>query len=61
MLAGSAATSRWRSAARIALPAYSPVRMSIIEMPTFMGPAPGSPSGIPETLIIPLIAWKTPS
>jgi hypothetical protein len=53
--------SRWRSAAMIAEAAYNPVSTSTIETPTFIGPAPGSPSGMPETLIIPLMAWKTPS
>ncbi len=45
----------------MAVAVYKPVRMSTIDTPTFIGPAPGSPSGIPDTLINPHIAWNTPS
>jgi hypothetical protein len=35
--------------------------MSIRERPDFIGPAPGCPSGAPDTLIMPVTARKMPS
>src|SRR2546430_5664593 len=49
--------SRCASAARIAVAAYMPVRMSVMATPTFIG----SPSGSPVMLINPPIAWTRKS
>ena len=54
--------SRWRSAARIAVAAYMPVKRSATATPTFCGPPPGASSAIsardgPVTLIRPPMPW----
>ena len=41
--------------------AYMPVIMSATAMPTFIGPAPGWPSGSPVMLISPPMPWNTKS
>jgi len=41
--------------------AFMPVITSAMLGPTFIGPAPGSPSGWPVTLINPPAAWKIAS
>jgi len=53
--------ARCVSAARIAIVAYSPVKMSVIGTAARIGPAPGSPSGTPQVLIRPPMACSTES
>ncbi|MNT62071.1 hypothetical protein D3C72_1997610 [compost metagenome] len=49
--------SRTCSAARMAVLAYTPVKRSVSATPTRSGPPPGSPSGRPVMLIMPVMAW----
>ncbi len=49
--------SRWKSAARIALVAYIPVKRSATATPTFCGPPPGRSSRSPVTLMRPPSPW----
>ena len=54
-------TWRCSSAPRMAVVAYMPVIRSATATPTFIGPAPGWPSGTPVMLISPPMPWKTKS
>jgi len=45
------------NAAKMAITAYNPVVRSTIATPTFWGPPPGTPSGLPVMLIRPPMPW----
>ncbi len=53
--------SQWAMAAVIARLAYMAVRMSVMAMPTFIGPPPGTSSRSPVMLISPPMPWNTKS
>ena len=53
--------SRAASAARIATVAYMPVKRSVIAMPAFCGPPPGTSSRSPVTLMKPHMPWMMKS